>query len=84
MLVNVTTPAVETEPSLTIAGRVVAFLNKNKGRAYCDDCIKDHLGLARRQQAQRNTEPLSFTPLYKREQAPCDSCGREKLVTRAI
>lgn len=70
---------------MTEAEQIVGFLQKNKPKAYCDDCITDELGLKRRQRAERVTLPLGLTSDYQREKGTCSSCknDRPKLVIRA-
>lgn len=67
----------------TVPTQVNRFLKANKGKAYCDDCLKDQLLLPRRQQAQQATAPLSTVSGFTRIRSVCGICGRTKVVTRA-
>lgn len=74
----------ETHPLLELemnnAEKVTGFLTKNKGKPYCDDCLKQQVPLSRRQEAQRITQALATTPLFKRIRGKCSGCNRIKLV----
>ena len=65
---------------MTVPERVSTFLTDNRGKAFCDDCLKDRLRLARRQQAQQATSALATAPSFRRQTASCSRCGDEKLV----
>lgn len=71
---------------MTEAEQIVGFLQKNRPKPYCDDCIADELKLKRRQRAQRVTIALGLTNDYLREQGVCSICkhDRPKLVIHAI
>lgn len=69
---------------MIVPERVAAFLVQNKGRAYCDDCIKDKLQLARRQQAQQATSALGASGKFRREEMRCDGCRTTKMATEAL
>jgi hypothetical protein len=62
------------------AQKVTGFLMKNKGKPYCDDCLKQQVPLSRRQEAQRITQALATTPLFKRVEGKCSICAKTKLV----
>jgi hypothetical protein len=62
------------------AAKVTGFLTKNKGKPYCDDCLKQQIPLSRRQEAQRITQALATTPLFKRVEGKCSICYKTKLV----
>ena len=66
---------------MTVPERIVEFLNNSKGKSFCDDCLRDLLALARRQQAQQTTKPLGATAGYVRISARCSNCGDTKMVT---
>lgn len=51
---------------MTEAEQIVGILQKNKPKAYCDDCIADELRLPRRQRAQRVSVALGLTSEYER------------------
>lgn len=69
---------------MTIAERVSDWLRQKRSEAYCDDCIQEQLDLSRRQQAFRVTSALGTTSDFERQTGNCSSCGKEKLVTRAV
>jgi hypothetical protein len=62
------------------AEKVTGFLRKNKGKPYCDDCLKQQVPLARRQEAQGIAQALATTPLFKRVEGKCSVCNKTKLV----
>lgn len=73
---------------MTVPERVAGFLQLNKGKWYCDDCLQEQLKLKRRQQAQQITSSLAQTPGFTRREDICQSCppssrARRKLVTKA-
>lgn len=65
---------------MMIAERVNTFITGRKPKAFCDDCIKEQLGLSRRQQAQRVTGALATTDCFQRASGICSICGSEKKV----
>ena len=67
------------------AQKVVAFLQKNRDRAFCDDCIQARLGLTDRTGAQTATKVLQHAPGFMRVRGQCPSCKstRQKLLTKA-
>jgi hypothetical protein len=69
---------------MTIAEQVSTFLRQNGGKAYCDDCLQELVGLKLRQQAQRVTGALEQTREFARQKAFCSNCGRDKKVTRTV
>jgi hypothetical protein len=73
---------------MSVPERVVAFLRGGKPGAYCDDCIRDGLHLARRQEVAIVTLTLAQCAEFRREMGTCASRkhdgNREKLVTSAI
>ena len=68
---------------MTVPERITEFLNANKGRGFCDNCIKIRLKLARPQQAQQATSALATTGVFLRADANCAGCGGMKKVTWA-
>lgn len=71
---------------MTEAEQITGFLQKNKPKAFCDDCITSELGLTRRQRAARVTNPLGLTSDYVREKGTCSVCknDRPKFVIHAV
>ncbi|HEX9896577.1 MAG TPA: hypothetical protein VGA85_02825 [Dehalococcoidales bacterium] len=61
---------------MNIAEQVTDFLTRNRNQSFCDDCIREQVHLARRQQAQRVTEALATTPLFIRRVGECVSCHK--------
>jgi hypothetical protein len=57
--------------------RVRDFLNDRVGRAYCDDCLQERLGLKWRQQVQTITATLAVTGRFARDSGRCSTCGQE-------
>jgi len=68
---------------MTVPERITKFLNDNRGRGFCDNCIKIRLKLARPQQAQQATSALATTDAFLRADAHCSGCGGMKTVTWA-
>ena len=70
---------------MTTPKLIVNFLKKNRGTAYCDDCICELVGLSNRQQAQVVTQTLELCLGYTRADGRCQSCqsGRDKKLTQA-
>jgi len=68
---------------MTVPERVTEFLKDNKGRGFCDNCIKVRLQLARPQQAEQATSSLATTDAFLRAEAHCSGCGGKKKVTWA-
>ena len=73
---------------MTNPERIHAYLIKNKGSFFCDDCLVKQVGLNRRQQVQPVTDTLRLTPGFERQrQKGCCSefhCSdRLKFVIRA-
>jgi len=56
---------------MTVPERISTFLTDHKGAAFCDDCLKDSLRLARRQQAQQATSALATSSSFRRQTAAC-------------
>jgi hypothetical protein len=65
----------DREGEMTIPDRVADLLRRNKPNAYCDDCICLILGLARRQEAQQATKPLSASGAFTRARGRCFNRG---------
>ena len=66
-----------------VAERVTKFLADNKGRGFCDNCLKVRLQLPRPQDAQQAASALTKTGAYLRTDANCAGCGGMKKVTWA-
>ena len=73
---------------MSVSERVVAFLRGGRPGAYCDDCIKDGLQLARRQDVAIVTLTLAQCSGFGCDTGTCASRNhkgsRQKLVTRAL
>jgi len=68
----------------TVPERINEFLVRCAGRAYCDHCIQERLGLRWRQQVQLVTATLGVTSGYRRNNAACCTCGDTKQVTAFV
>ena len=68
---------------MTVPERITQYLKDNKGRGFCDNCIKLRLKLARPQDAQQATSELAATGAFMRADANCAGCGGMKKVTWA-
>ncbi|MBV8095693.1 MAG: hypothetical protein JO110_21190 [Acetobacteraceae bacterium] len=68
----------------TVPERINEFLVRCAGRAYCDHCIQERLGLRWRQQVQLVTATLGVTSGYRRNNAACCTCGETKQVTAFV
>jgi|SRR5665213_332492 len=64
----------------TVPERVNEFLIRRQGRAYCDFCIQERLGLRWRQQVQLVTATLAVTESFRRESSTCCTCHQQKQV----
>ena len=69
---------------MTVEERVVAFLKANSGKAYCDDCLAEELGI-NRHQARNAISGLGASGLFSRNYGACSkrTHDREKKVIRA-
>jgi hypothetical protein len=65
---------------MTITGQIKHYLEHDPGTPYCDNCLKDELGLEGRQ-AQLATPAIGSTGHFKRDKGICFKCGKEKKVT---
>src|ERR1700758_4751148 len=68
----------------TVPERINEFLVRCAGRAYCDHCIQERLGLRWRQQVQLVTATVRVTSGYRRNNAACCTCGETKQVTALV
>lgn len=68
----------------TVPERINEFLVRCAGRAYCDHCIQERLGLRWRQQVQLVTATLGVTSGFRRSTAVCCTCQDTKQVTSYI
>ena len=70
--------------TMTVEERVADFLVKNKGKAYCDDCLARELGI-HRHQARNATWGLAISGRFHRDSEACSKRPhhRRKKVTRA-
>jgi hypothetical protein len=64
----------------TVPERINEFLVRCAGRAYCDHCIQERLGLRWRQQVQLVTATLGVTSGYRRSMSECCTCHDTKQV----
>lgn len=64
----------------TVPERINEFLVRCAGRAYCDHCIQERLGLRWRQQVQLVTATLGVTSGYHRSTSECCTCHDTKQV----
>lgn len=69
---------------MTVEERVASFLIVNKGKAYCDDCLADEIGI-NRYQARNATAGLAASGSFRRDLGICSrrSHDRDKKVTAA-
>jgi hypothetical protein len=64
---------------MTNPEQIVGYLQKNKPRAFCDDCLAGELQFARRQEAAVITATLGLTSDYVRQRGACSICKNDKL-----
>lgn len=71
---------------MTIPERTPSFLIEHKPDCYCDDCIRERLCLARRQEVAPITKTLGLTSGFSRGRGLCPSCPnqRPKYVTGVL
>ena len=71
---------------ITHRERILNFLNKNRGRSFCDDCIASELGIPYRQTVNSICRRLDKEGVIKREKGRCSLCGKYKITNtmRAI
>ena len=69
---------------MTVEERVAAFLQTNRGKAYCDDCLAGELGI-NRHQARNATSGLAASGRFHRDYGACSkrTHDRDKKVIRA-
>ena len=63
--------------------RVAEFIEANRPKAFCDDCITHRLNLPRRQQAERIILALGRKPNFLRTETQCFECSTTKPSTAA-
>ena len=65
---------------MTMAEQIKHYLESDAGMPYCDDCLKDELGLQRSEEVEI---ALAFDSEddFKRDVGICSKCGEEKTVT---
>jgi hypothetical protein len=70
---------------VTVEERVAAFVVKDKGNAYCDDCLAGELGI-NRHQARNATSGLAASGRFQRDYGMCSRRhhDRDKKVIRAV
>jgi hypothetical protein len=68
----------------TVPQKINDFLVRRPGRAFCDTCIQERLGLKWRQQVQLITATLAVTDAFKRDLGPCGTCNEVKQVIQAV
>jgi hypothetical protein len=68
---------------MSVQQDIARYLRTNRPKPFCDDCVKNNLGLARRQQAQATTASLAQSNDFTRGSGICSDCGEEKLVANA-
>ncbi len=71
------------EAAMTDADRLTDFLFRSLGKAYCDDCLSDLLGIPRKQ-VQQQTKALAEEAWSKQYEGQCAGCGSTKLVIRRM
>jgi hypothetical protein len=65
---------------MTAMEKIRDFLDRNAGRAYCDDCLSRLLNIRPRQQVQQKTSRLALDNRYWRQCGPCHGHGRDNQV----
>jgi hypothetical protein len=68
---------------MTIPAKVTDFLRTHKGQSYCDECLRNNLGLARPQQVQQITSTLETVGCFPRVRGECSICQKTVKVIRA-
>ena len=68
---------------MAIPQKIHDFLVARIGSKYCDDCIRDRLGLRWRQQVQLITSTLAVTGNFLRADGVCSNCHQTKQVVSA-
>ena len=57
---------------MNVEERVAQFLTANRGRAYCDDCLADEVGI-NRHQARNATSGLAASGRFHRDYGLCSN-----------
>jgi hypothetical protein len=68
----------------TVAKRVTAFLAKHSSTAFCDDCLRTRLSLARQREARETMGALVATGQLARGVLRCVDCGVTKKALQAV
>jgi hypothetical protein len=70
---------------MTIEERIFEFLVKQRGEAFCDDCVAAKLSLPQRQEARTVCATLGLCKEFERKTGTCVTPGHDRrLATRAL
>lgn len=75
--------------AVSVEKRIYDFLQQNKGKPFCDDCISSRVprqegGTINRTQVRNATSAFEVTNEFKRTEGPCTACRNNKKVIQAI
>jgi hypothetical protein len=69
---------------MTVAEKIVGFLNGNRGVSYCDACLEKRCSIPSHGQVALVTSTLELFPEFFRARGRCGDCARlTRLATRA-
>ncbi len=68
---------------MSLLERTIVFLQDYAPAGFCDDCLDQILDL-QPGQAERATEPLGMTELFRRDTELCSFCGNRKIVVTYV
>jgi hypothetical protein len=66
--------------NMTIAEKIKRYLESDAGMPYCDDCLKEELGLQHPEQVEL-ASTFDTEGRFKRGVGICRKCGEEKTVS---
>jgi hypothetical protein len=60
------------------------FLETNAGKAFCDDCVRKRLKIARTHLTERDMHDVAIQAGFTRELGKCTICGTQRVITKVI
>lgn len=63
---------------MTAGERVAEFLRRNRGKAFCDDCLGIELGLNRHQVQAATSRLASGGSIFSQDYGECSRCAHDR------
>jgi|HubBroStandDraft_2_1064218.scaffolds.fasta_scaffold2357166_1 hypothetical protein len=68
--------------AVTLEGQIIEFLHSNRGKLFCDDCLRRELQVTRNAALETATKAIGGSIGFRRITESCEACGATRIGTK--